>query len=292
MAKRSLRHVMEVHGGTAPAVPPVLAPTLVSVSPDPIDYDVWGNAITIIGTGFDETCTLLYGDFETAVTFVSATQLDAALWLDDFTYSIGLSVKRGEQVSNVLTVTVVGEPSLFGYSPEPIPAGYTGVVTITGNRLDEQCDLWLTQANKMFDPSTVTSPDHETLLVTAPAMWVAGSEILSVYSNTPGYYSNDLPITVAVPPPALSIASCTPNPVPAGYTGVVTITGTGFDAQCELWLLVSFDMIVVGPEMSVPNATTLLVTAPTKWLAGNETLQVYSNTLNANSNEFPITVAP
>jgi hypothetical protein len=100
-------------------------------------------------------------------------------------------------------------------------------------------------------------------------------------------------IGLGVPPEPepLRLLNCTPNPVVAGYTGVVTFTGTGFDSGCEFWFMTPLDVLGAGPNMAVPNSTTIEITDPTKWVPGTRGTYVHPPVPDLYSEVLDVTIA-
>jgi len=99
----------EPHGsniGGEGTPPPVELPPLVLTSIDPVSVVV-GSAVdfplTVTGSGFDETCVILFDDEEFAPESASATVLSAIIPVAAAPAVVDVEVGRGEDLSEVLT---------------------------------------------------------------------------------------------------------------------------------------------------------------------------------------------
>jgi hypothetical protein len=114
------------------AVTQVAGPTLTAFTPTqgPV-----GTVVTLVGTGFTAGATVAFhGTPAPAVTFVSATQLQATVPAGATSGSISVTTAAGTATSPAaFTVTqVVGAPTLTSFSPTQGPVGTAVTLTGTG----------------------------------------------------------------------------------------------------------------------------------------------------------------
>jgi formylglycine-generating enzyme required for sulfatase activity len=168
----------------------------------------------------------------------------------------GSGTVGGEDLAAVLNFWGTGCPRITGISPVAGPPSGGNTVTITGTRLDGVTEVWIgdQQANKVVpvDENTVTAivPPSQPAGSTGPRLVRLVTD--SGESGLVSGYTYVLSDSVAPP----SIASVSPQAIPASGGATVTITGANFLDATE----VLFDGVSV--TFSLTGATQILAYPP------------------------------
>ena len=263
-------------GGTsAPALPFAVnnpAPTATSVSPS---FGLVGGAdtpITVTGSSFVPSSTVLLGTTPLATTFVNATTLDSVVPAVALTSaaSLVLSVSTpapGGGTSGTLAFTVDNPgPTITSISPSSttVPAPDTAI-TVFGSGFVSGASLV-----QVGGTAVATTYGSGSLGATIPAAQLAAASTLSIsvanpapgggMSNVAFFTANDpVPVLTSVAPTTLyALSAATP----------ITLTGTGFVAASAVQ--------VNGAAVTVTaqTATSLTATVPAALLAAPGTLTV------------------
>jgi uncharacterized protein (TIGR03437 family) len=212
-----------------PATFQVIAATLISFV-SPLSAAAGGPAfsLTVNGVGFVPGSTVLWNGSSLATTFVSASQLTAAvaanLIASPGTASLTVQMPGGALLGPYPFTVNSAVPVIAGMnSVPPAVAGGPGVtLTINGTGfLPADVVLW----NGSPLSTTYVSPIQLTAAVPASMLVSAGTVSITVQS--PSGNSNSVSCTVYAPPPTIS--SLSPASAQAsGPTFTLTINGTGF----------------------------------------------------------------
>jgi hypothetical protein len=210
------------------------SPTITAISPSTTVAGSGGFTLTITGTNFVNGAVVRWNGSDRPTTFVSSTQLTAAIPASDVATAGTASVTvfnpaPGGGMSNTATFTIQASnptPTITVISPATTVAGSGGfTLTITGtNFVNGSVVRWNgSDRTTGFVSSTV-------LTATIPASDVAtaGTASVTVFNPAPGGgTSNTATFTITNPSPTIS--SISPATAVAGSGGfTLTITGTNF----------------------------------------------------------------
>ncbi|AFL89173.1 WD40-like beta propeller repeat protein [Terriglobus roseus DSM 18391] len=206
-------------------------PVLTSLSPATATAGSAAVTLTVNGTGFISGATVAWAGSARPTTFVSPTQLSAAVPASDLA-SAGLTnvdvVQAGVRSTNQLPFTVVATaPSLASLSPTSVRAGSAGFdLTVIGTGFTAGAAVSFNGGTK---PTTFVSATQLRAAITTGDLAAAGSVTVSVIQGT-APASNTLSFTVT--PAAPVISSLSPTGVVAGAPATtLTVNGSGFSAS-------------------------------------------------------------
>ena len=269
----------------------VTAPlTLTSISPTSANAGGPAFTLTVNGTGFANSSTVRWNGSALATTFVSATQLTAAVTaaLIANPGNASVTVANGDQTSNALTFTinsVTSTPTLTSISPSSATAGDPDTtITVSGVGFVSQTTV---QWNGSALPTTFNSATQVTAAAAASLLASPGS--FNVTAVNPGnLVSNALGFTVNAKA-AVSISSLSKTSATAGDAAfTLTITGTAFtSASSTLWNGAPLATTFV-------SATQLTAAVPANLLAapGSATITVADSGVTSNGLRFTINLPP
>jgi outer membrane protein assembly factor BamB len=205
------------------------APTIVSLAPSTLAAGGAAFQMTITGTNFAPTATVLWNGIAIPTTFDSATQLTAQVTAAQIAVvaSAAVTVLNDAAAggsSNVNTFTVTSTlpvASLTSVSPSSIPAFSTGLVTLTGNGFTTST---LVLINDFELPSVYVSPTKITVGPMSFA-YVAGTAVVTVEDPASGYLPSNA-LTLNITPAIALVASVAPATVIAAQ-GALSLTVSG-----------------------------------------------------------------
>ena len=210
------------------------APAVTSVTPSSRTMTAAAFSLTIVGSHFVNGSTVNWGGSARPTTFVSATQLTAAIPASDLTQPGPIAVNvtnPGSVISNSMNFTIAAAPTITSLSPTSRTAGASGqTLTINGTNFSAGSSAaW----NGTGLTSIVVSATQITATVPATLLATAGSPNVTV-TTTDGVGSGPRAFTI-LPAPALT--SITPASIGAGQPGfTLTVTGANFAAGAAvLW---------------------------------------------------------
>ncbi len=240
------------------------APTLTSLSPASLAAGATSpTVITMIGTNFLPSSTVLVGTSGRLATIVSSTQLTFPLTVADQALPGNLSIRvvnslpgGGTSAAANLTVTPLPTPVLTQVSPLQFFSGSpTGTITITGSSFGSSSIVtWngTPLATSLYSHSTTS------LYATIPSTLLATAGSASIAVSTPQAIpiaSNALSVSIVDPPaPALSALSATSGPVNTAL--ILTMTGNYFTTRSAATLN------GVALPTTYQSQTSLTVTVP------------------------------
>ena len=255
---------------TFTVVAPTPAPSITSVSPNPVTGSNSRQTITIYGLNFVNKPTLTltwtgqpgYTVPDAQVTFVSSTQVQLSITTTTSpdTWTAKVTNPDG-QASSPATFTVVAPapaPSITSVSPNPVTGSNSRqTITINGANFVNKPTLTLTWTGQ----PGYTVPDAQVTFVsssqvqmsitttTAPDTWTVK------VTNPDGQASSPATFTVVAPTPAPSITSVSPNPVTGSNSRqTITINGANFVNKPTLTLTWTGQ-----PGYTVPDAQVTFV---------------------------------
>ncbi|HEV3199066.1 MAG TPA: IPT/TIG domain-containing protein [Bryobacteraceae bacterium] len=271
--------------GAADLTPPSIA----SASPNRIDAGGPYFLITVDGSGFIAGAVVSWGRTPLNTTFVSATELKAAITPDlralSSTFNLTVANPFG-LVSNAYPVIV--SPVLASITPASVVTGSPPVtITAKGIGLIIRDVLTFSAAGQQttFIPTFVDSSTL-TVVIPADALAVAKTATIQVFDPLDGDTSGSLPFSIRAAP---TITSASPSPVDAGGAYfLMTLTGTGFTAgSIAKWP----GGAQLGTTVVGSTQIQVAITPELRSLSGTFNLTVTDAT-GAASNPYPITISP
>jgi uncharacterized protein (TIGR03437 family) len=218
------------------------APMLSAVSPSTATADGPGFTLTATGSGFNPTSVIQWGGANRATTYVSATQLTAAVTAADIANggSFPVTVSNGPPgggVSGAVNVTVENPaPVVSSLSPaSALVGGSDFQLTVNGSGfVTGSTVLW----NGSPRSTTFVSRNQLRASITATDISLATTSQVSVFNPVPGGgTSGSSTFTAVVPTPTPSLSSISPNTATAGSGAfTLTVNGNGFvSTSVVLW---------------------------------------------------------
>ncbi len=278
--------------GTAP-----VAPTVTSLSPTTTAAGGPAFTLTVNGTNFISTSQVYFGDTLEPTTYVSATQVTAAIPASAIAYPgkvrVGVTNGRGlnsTPISFPITGTTAPPPTVTSLSPDTAVAGGAAfTLTVTGTNF-----ISTSQVMFGFVPMTTTyvSATQLTAAIPASAITWPGTVFVSV-SNGPG---SGPPSTASVAKfvitgangPAPTITSLSPDSAVAGSGAfMLTVTGTNFTSTSQIY----FGLATVPATYVSATELTAAVPAQAVGYPGNVPV-VVSNGFGSTSQPTVFTVTP
>ena len=173
----------------------ILAPAVSSISPNALLAGSPGFTLTVNGSNFVPNSVVLLSGMARPTTFVSSTQLTAAISVADvaFPFHYFVAVQNSSAaVSNGVDFIVLG-PTLSSLSPSSATAGGAAfTLTVNGSNFVAGSTVrW----NDVARPTTYVSAAQLTAAIPATDLIAAGTIMVSVL-NPGGASSNSLPFTI------------------------------------------------------------------------------------------------
>jgi hypothetical protein len=184
--------------------------------------------LTVNGVNFAQGATVQWESTQLSTTFVSATQLTAAVDADQLASagSLSVTVKSAGWTSNTVPFTIANGPAIGSLSPNLLQAGMVPssefAVTVTGVGFAAGA---IVQWNGIALATEFV--DSTSLIATVPAnfAFAPGTAALTVVSG--GATSTSSPFTLSA---GAAIASLSPNLAVTGSAGLVlSVNGVGFE---------------------------------------------------------------
>ncbi|SHI91508.1 hypothetical protein SAMN02745146_1901 [Hymenobacter daecheongensis DSM 21074] len=207
-------------------IQPNPAPAITSLSPNTAVAGSAAFTLTVNGTGFITGSVVNFNGAALVTTFVSATQLTAAVPATAVatagTYNVTVTnAAPGGGTSAAATFTVTTPaPTIASFTPASGPVGTT--VTITGTNFTGATAV----AFNGTAATIFTVVNATTITATVPT----GATTGTIAVTTPGGTATSAAsFTVVIPNPAPTITSLSPTTIVAGSAGfTLTVNGTGF----------------------------------------------------------------
>lgn len=262
-------------GGTSGSLPFTVnnpAPSLTAISPSTVVAGGAAFTLTLSGGNFVSGSLVQVNGSGRPTTFVSNTQLTAAISASDIASPGTLSITvnnaaPGGGTSSALTLAVTTPaPSLSSISPNSATAGSGGItLTVIGNNFVSSSVVRVNGANRA---TTFVSNTQLTAAIPASDLAVGAFLSITVFTPAPGGGTSS-PVTFTVNNPVPSISSISPNPVLAlGGSFTLTVSGSGF---------VSGSVVQVNGS---PRTTTFVSpTQVTAQIPNNDILSVGQRTI-------------
>jgi subtilisin family serine protease len=207
-------------------------PVASSISPDSVVAGGSAFTLTVYGSKFVPWSVVQWNGANRITTFVSSTELQAAIDAADVATGGQAQVSvltpaPGGGASGNLTFTIANPvPSVVSLSPSSVTAGAAAFnVTVTGSGF---ANASVVRWNGAVRPTTFVSGTQLQASISASDVAAAGTAQVSVATPAPGGgTSGDLAFTVENPVP--SVVSVSPSSVTAGAPAfTVTVNGSGF----------------------------------------------------------------
>jgi hypothetical protein len=248
------------------------SPTITSVSPATVAAGGAAFTLTINGTNFTSASTSAWGATALATTYVSATQLTAAvpasLIATAGTAYVQVYVSGGPGYSNSAIITInPAPPTISSLSPSSGTAGGAGfMLTITGN-------VFTTASAVMWGTTPLdtvyVSPTQLSASVPASLIQFSGTGSITVTTAA----GTSAPATFTINPALPAISGLTPGVTTAGSAGfTLTINGAYFtSATTSKWgstalttaYVSSTQLTAAVPASLIASAGTVSVTVTT-----------------------------
>ena len=262
--------------------------SITNLNPPGITAGANAFTLTVNGTGFTSASTVQWNGSTLTTTFVSPTQLTAAVpagLVQNVTMaSITVLIPSTGAISNATTFTISSPVlSITSLNPPSAPAGGPAfTLTVNGSGFASGASV---QWNGTPLPTTFVNPTQLTVSVPANLIATTGSASLTVL-NPGGQFSNFQTFTIGTV--ALSISSLSPNNIPAGSpTFILTVNGAGFqNFATVLWNNSALGTTFVSSTQLTANVPSGLVA-----VAGtaNITVQNPTGPITPTSSPFMIT---
>ena len=209
-------------------------PTITSISPTSKTVGDPGFSLTVNGTNFTSDSVVQLDGYDLTTTFVSSTQLTAAISATDLetagTFSITVvNPAPGGGTSNSRTFAVNNPaPTLASVSPTSGNRLETLDVTLTGTKFVSGVSSVSFGSNITVNSTTVNSGTSITANITIRATAATGTRSVSVTNTTPGGGTATLTGAFTVNNPAPTLTSVSPTSGNHPQTLNVIFTGTKF----------------------------------------------------------------
>ncbi|MGA3018089.1 MAG: protease pro-enzyme activation domain-containing protein [Bryobacteraceae bacterium] len=270
---------------------PLAAPSITSLSPNPMKGSNTAQALTINGTGFVaglsiKVGTVTYGPSQ--LTSVSGTKVVLNVTVGTAAQNLAVeAINTAGPASNTAILQVTGPaPAISALSPNPMTGSNSGqVLTITGTNF--QSGLTLQVGSTTVTSSQLMSVTATRILVNLVVGLATRPFAVSV-KNPDGQVSNSVNFQVNAPP-APSITSLNPSQVTGSNAAqTLTINGTGFQSGAGLTVLVGATNYT-GSQVTFVSGSQIKVSVVTG--VGARTLNVrVTNASGMASNLATLTV--
>jgi len=208
------------------------APQVTALNPATVPAGGAAFNLTVTGSGFTSSSVVRVNGQDRATSFVSSTQLTAAIPSSDVAApgTIAVSVFNsgpGGAASNSVNLTVGNPPAqITGLSPSSVSAGGAAfALTVTGSGFVQGS---VVRVNGQDRATSFVSTTQLTAAILAADIAAAGSLSIVVVNPAPGGgTSNAATLQVGILAPVIS--SLGPNTAAVGTAGLtLTVTGSGF----------------------------------------------------------------
>jgi uncharacterized protein (TIGR03437 family) len=210
-------------------------PTLTALTPNSRGVGQGAFTLSVTGTGFTQASQVRWAGSTRPTTFVSPTQLTAAISAADVASAGNVAVTvsnpaPGGGTSGALNFTVQPlnpAPTINSLAPNTAAVGTAFTLTVTGSGFINASVVRWEGQNR---PTTFVSDTVLRAQIPASDLTAAGSAEVTVVNPEPGGGTSNLArFTIIAQNPAPVLVSITPNFVPTGNQPVtVTVNGTGF----------------------------------------------------------------
>ena len=281
------------------------APTETSISPTSATAGGAAFTLTVNGTGFVSTSVVKFNSAAKTTTFVSATQVTAAITAADIATAGTASVTvtnpapgGGTSGTVSFTINAVSGPALTSIAPTSATAGGAAFpLTLAGTGFVSGATVNF-GTNPAITPSSVTSTQ---IVATIPAADIAttGTVNVTVTNPTGGGTSNAQTFTINNPAPTETSISPT-SATAGGAAFTLTVNGTGFvstsvvkfNGAAKTTTFVSATQVtaaITAADIATAGTASVTVTNPAP---GGGTSGTVSFAINAVSGPALTSIAP
>ncbi len=258
-------------------VPPILVPTITTISPSSAFVSGPTFTLTVTGTNFVPGAVVLWNNSDRPTTYVSPTELRATISASDIA-TLGTAIitvvnptpERSQ--SNPMTFSIVNPvPVLTGLNPGAVMAkGPSFTLTVYGRGFVSGSKVRWNGANR-----TTTLVSNTELRATIPSTDIAsaGTANIAVLNPSPGGGLSNV-LTLSIRNPVPSLTGLTPSSATAGGPGLtLVVNGTNFVSGCVVrWngadrvtTFVSSTQVsatISGTDIAVPGTANITVFTP------------------------------
>jgi C1A family cysteine protease/PKD repeat protein len=213
-------------------------PSITTLTPNPATAGGPAFTLTVTGTGFVSTSKVRWNGADRTTTYVSATQLTAAIPATDIAVAGTPTITvfnpapgGGTSTGKTFTINAANNPvaAITTLSPGSATAGGAAfTLTVTGTNFITSSKVRWNGADRT---TTYVSATQLTAAISATDIATSGTASVTVFNPAPGggtSLAKTFTITAANNP-VPSITTLTPNPATAGGPAfTLTVTGTGF----------------------------------------------------------------
>jgi len=244
-------------------------PTITSLAPNTVVAGAAAFTLTVNGTGFLAGSVINFNGAALTTTFVSATQLTAAVPASAVAtvgaYRVTVvnpSANQGGTSAAVTFAVTTPAPTITSFTPASGLADGTVTVTVTGSDFTGATAVTLNGAAI----TGFTVVNSTTLTFTVPTGATSGPIAITTPTGTA---TSTGTFTVIVPNPVPALTAFTPNTVVAGSSDfTLTVTGTGFISST----VINFNGTPLATTFG--SATQLTATVPASAVATAGTYNV------------------
>jgi hypothetical protein len=221
------RGVWDINVGAGPNTP---AFEISKLSPFTANAPGSVTTLTVSGTGFTGSSTVMWGSIAKTTSFGSATQLTAPLTMADLAAGgvVEVSVKDGLNTTNALPFTVIGQaPTITNSTPPSAPVNSAATtLTVTGTNFGSTSKVILNPdiGGTAIATSFVSATQ---LTATVPATFMAGfgsTNSVGVQNPPPGGGTTVTTATVTLPTFKVLAAA----PANDNFASAINVTSTAF----------------------------------------------------------------
>ena len=255
-----------------------------SVNPAAVTAGGAGFTLVVNGAGFASGAAVKLNATSLATTFVSATQLSAAVPASSIgsAGAASITVTSAGSTSNSMSLNITAGPAISSLAPNNVTAGGAAfTLTVNGTGFASGAAvLWNGSplATSFVSATQLTAP------VSAASIGTAGTAAVSVSSG--GVMSGAASLTIAGRP---AISSLNPSTATTGGTTfTLTVTGSGFASGAAVWWNGTALTTTFG------SATQLTATVPANMIAtaGSASITVNSGGITSPAATFTISAGP
>lgn len=258
--------------GTVTITQPNPLPVLSAINPTAVIAGSPAFTLTVTGTGFIAVSTVRVGGANRTTTFVSATQLTAAITAADIQQagSAAITVQNpapGGGVSNELSLAINNPaPTLSTLTPSSATVGTNGLaLTVTGTNFVAASRVRWKGEDR---PTTFVSATQLTAQLTAADLTALGTSAVTVFTPAPGGGTSEA-VNFTVTNPAPTITTLQPaTAIVGGPAFTLTVNGTGFVSNSVI------EWNETAQTTTVVSATTLTTQLPATLIAATGTARV------------------
>ena len=244
------------------------APSIVSLSPNPMTGSASSQNLTLNGSGFvaGTGLTVKVGSATysgSTVTFVSSSQLVVSVNVGVTVQSLAVQVTLPNgKTTNSATLTVVApsaSPVITAMTPNPMTGSSSAqTLTITGTGFVSGSGLKVTVGSTVYQGTQVSFVSG-TQLTASVTVGTSAATLPVQVTNPTGQTSNTATLTVTAPSTKPAITALTPDPITGSSSAQsLMIIGTGFVSGSGLKVSVG-STVYQGAQITSASGTQLVV---------------------------------